>query len=944
MKRDIIDSIRDVDKKIIHVIACGVMAPDIQHIARQKGLNVKMNFLPGGLHNTPDELRRRLQEAIDISARDSLCSRIVIGYGVCGKGTIGIRAPRVPLVFPRVHDCIALFMGSDKTYRQEFEKHPGTFYISDGWYREKESPMAGLSKKIWVGNKSMGSQELKDRYGEEDGGKIIDFFNSWYHNYQRAAFIDTGISTTNKSEEHARQMAKEHGWKYERITGNLSLLTRLLTQDYSDRQIVVVPPGYETIFSAIKNGIDSAPDAFSDLGCNEKTRHLVFDMEPDTGVTIHYGLGIDAGGTYTDASVYNFTDKKIVEKNKAQTTKWDFSVGIEEALAGIDKEALSQVKLVSVSTTLATNAIVEGEGQNTGLILMNSGTDDGDSQISHTPRCKIKGQLTISGKEIEPVDVDEVRRVVRQMIDQDKVSAFAVSGYAGSINPVHELKVKEIIEKETDLVVCCGHELSDLLNFVIRAQTAVLNARIIPRMIKFFRELDGVLRKQGIVAPVMVVKGDGTLMSAEMARVRPVETVLSGPAASVAGARLLTGLDEAMVVDMGGTTTDTAEISNGQVRICKSGATVGGFPTHVKALDMRTVGLGGDSLIRWDRDQFIIGPSRVAPIVWAQASHPLGVDSALKYMEQHRLSQLSQTVLVAMEGEFTFTPTVQEKKIYALLRERPRAAEELLSPLEILSVHFLPLSRLKESGMIQRCGLTPTDLLHIKGQFNRWDAQPAHRMVTLMAQFSKQPETVLIDNLLEQMETKLALELLKKQISKDFEMKSVETSPVFNQLMDQIINPGNRRYTITAKLCYPIIGIGAPVHFFLPQAGKRLNAEVIIPEHADVANAVGAITSHIMVKRKVSIKPDSSGKFIVEGADGHHRFMTIAKAESWAVKYLKDQVQSLGQLAGTNRKTVNMEIQDQVINTGNGTPLFLGRTIAATLTGSPDRVIDWVNS
>ena len=194
------------------------------------------------------------------------------------------------------------------------------------------------------------------------------------------------------------------------------------------------------------------------------------------------------------------------------------------------------------------------------------------------------------------------------------------------------------------------------------------------------------------------------------------------------------------------------------------------------------------------------------------------------------------------------------------------------------------------------------------------------------------------------MEIDLALELLKKQMSRDFEIKAVETNPAFKQLMAQIINPGNRRYAITAKLNYPVIGIGAPVHFFLPQAGRHLGAEVIIPEDADVANAVGAITSHIMVKRKISIKTDSSGMFIVEGVAGHHRFETIAKAESWAVQYLKDQVQPLGKSAGTSRKTVDMEILDQVVKTGNGTPLFLGRTIVATLSGSPNRVLAAVNA
>ena len=929
--------------EIIHLIGCGVLAPDINYIAQKKGLNLKTNFLPGGLHNTPDVLRLRLQEAIDQAAADPRCCRIVVGYGVCGKGTIGIRAPRVPLVFPRVHDCIALFMGSDHAYRKEFEKYPGTFYISAGWYMEKEAPGKKAAEKIWVGSESMGCRELKDKYGEEGGGRIIDFFSSWHRNYQRAAFVDTGIGKNEKSAEHARKMAEKYNWKYESIAGNHSLLTRLLTEKVSDKEIVIIPPGHVTVFSALENGLDSAPDQESALPGNNKPRHLVYDDEKNQGLSISHGLGIDAGGTYTDAAVYDFDSKKIIDKNKALTTKWNFSIGIDEVLSGIDGDLLSRVELVSVSTTLATNAIVEGEGQKTGLILMINGGHVDDNLISHTPRCNVKGQINISGFEVEPVDEDEIRRNVRKMVDKDGVTAFAVSGFAGAVNPVHELVVKRIIEEETGMVACCGHELSDLLNFVVRAQTAVLNARIIPRMIKFFRELGYVLKKRNIHAPVMVVKGDGTLMSAEMAIQRPVETVLSGPAASVAGARLLTGLEEAMVVDMGGTTTDTADICRGDVDVCDKGADVGGFATHVKALDMRTVGLGGDSLIKWHQNEFVVGPRRVGPVVWANATHPLGIKSALQYMENHQLSRISQTLLVAMKGNFAFEPTPTEQKIYDLLRTRPHTPEELLPHLGMLAIQFLPLERLEESGLVQRCGLTPTDLLHVTGTFTKWDAAPAQAMVNLMSIFSKISQKELMDRLFQYMETALALELLKKQMAKDFAMDDMEKTPVFKKLMNRIINPDNSRYSVSATLHHPVIGIGAPVHYFLPQAGKRLNAQVIIPENADVANAVGAITSHIMIRRKLSIKTNSLGRFVVEGVRGTKQFMSIDKAEEWALAYLKNHVRELGRCAGTSRKTVAIDINDKVVNTGGGIPLFLGRTIVATLSGSPDRVLQAVN-
>ncbi len=786
-------------------------------------------------------------------------------------------------------------------------------------------------------------------------------------------------------------MAREHNWKYERIQGDLSLMTKLLTQAYSDEDVLVVPPGHYTIYSAFKNGLDSAPHLEAAIPKNSGIRHIVYDEETDKGLSIRYGLGIDAGGTYTDAVIYDFKEKKILHKNKALTTKWDFSIGIDNALAGLgseslsdsspdslsdsspessteslsnsDSDILSKVELVSVSTTLATNAIVEGEGQKTGLILMNSNGMVSNDLISHTPRYNIKGYINISGKEIEPVYEEEVRSVIRQMTRRDGVTAFAVSGFAGAINPTHELIVKRIIEEETGMVACCGHELSDLLNFVVRAQTAVLNARIIPRMIKFFRELGQILYKRAITAPVMVVKGDGTLMSDAMAREKPVETTLSGPAASVAGAKLLTGLTEAMVVDVGGTTTDTADICDDMVDVCESGAHVGGFVTHIKALDMRTSGLGGDSLIRWKQGAFTIGPRRVAPLVWAgnaavktNSAAVKTSDTALKasnaavsstchdalcYMEKRSLLHLDQVLFVAMKGRFSFQPTDQEMRIYDLLLKRPHAFEELAAKLNALSILFLSMERLEESGLVQRCGLTPTDLLHVRGDFTKWDPEPARRMLAMLSGFTKKSVPELIDELLGKAQQKLALELLKKQLFKDIPEKDVDRSDVAQHLIQSILEPEskNARYRIRAEFKYPVIGIGAPVHFFLPQAGKLLNAEVIIPPDADVANALGAVTSHIMVKQKIVIRPNSLGSFVVEGVAGNQSFKSISRAEAWSLEYLKQSVRARAVKAGTSRKTVTMEIDDRVVDTGNGLSLFLDRTITASLLGSPDIVL-----
>ena len=928
------------ESKSVYFIGCGVLGPDIKHVAEQLDLSLKKVLLPGGLHNKPALLRRKLQEAIDEAAKDQSCGRIIVGYGLCGKGTVGIHAPSVPLIFPKVHDCIALFMGSDRAYKEEFAKYPGTYYISAGWYLEKEKPKDKEDAQIWVGKEAMGCKEIREKYGEKGGKEIIEFFSSWQENYQRAAFIDTGIGLASKYAKHTRQMAEKYNWNYQAIEGDLALVTRLLTTTESDDQIVVVPPGQVTVYSAIENGLSAAPPAEMGEGADSGPRHLVFGKDDEASQGVRFGLGIDAGGTYTDAAIYDFTTQKTHSKNKDLTTKWDFSIGIDKALAGLDEGKLNQVELVSVSTTLATNAIVEGEGQKAGLLLMPGPGAVSDKLINHSPKVAISGQMSISGNEKVPVNPDEIRTVSRRMIERDGVTAFAVSGFGGSINPSHELEVKRILVEETGMVVCCGHELSDLLNFAVRAQTAALNARIIPRMIKFFQELGQVLEKRNITAPIMVVKGDGTLMSSAMANERPIETILSGPAASVAGAKLLTELANATVVDIGGTTTDTASLAGGLVEVCSQGATVGGIATHVKALDMRTVGLGGDSFVCWKKNELHLGPKRVAPIVWAAAESPEGVGKALRFMESkleaHHRSDLSQIILVAMEGNFPFEPTKKEAALYELLLRRPHCLEELAGPLNQISYRFLATDRLEESGLVQRCGLTPTDILHVTGSFVKWQTGAAHSMLNILSKLSGKTSGHLVEQVIEKFEKDLAGEIFKKHLAKDIGVDENDQSRLTQHLMDRILGDKSGDYSINVQLQHPIVGIGAPVHYFLPGAGKRLGAEVVIPEDADVANALGAITSHILIKKQLSIRPNQDGGFTVSGVAGNNLFRKIDLAESWSVEYLKENLREMALMAGTSSKKVEMEIFDHIIDAADGTSLFLERKVTATLTGRPD--------
>jgi N-methylhydantoinase A/oxoprolinase/acetone carboxylase beta subunit len=928
-------------KERIYVVACGVLAIDIARVAREMDVEVETRFMEGGLHENPTELRSRLQAAIDEASASGSWDRIAIGYGICGRGTVDLRAGSIPLVIPRVHDCISLFLGGNAAYQKEFKRFPGTYYISAGWYEEKTQPLSQKRAYAWMGDRRVYYDELVKKYGEPHARETFDFLNSWQRNYQRAAFIDTGAGNSDAYAQYARDMAGKYGWQYEKLQGKPALLKALLTTRRTTADILVVPPRHVTLFDPHQGGLKAGPVLAGPSVRNKAHRKIevLKGPDPESEHWLQTGLGIDAGGTYTDAVLYDLPSGKVLCKNKALTTKWDFTVGIREALTGLDKALLPRTELVSVSTTLATNAIVEGEGQKVGLLIMPPYGLFEDADIPYEPKAVISGSLEISGTLISPVDEEEVRKVARSMIDHKGVEAFAVSGYAGCINPEHELQVKRILREETGCLVTCGHELSDLLNFRTRAQTAVLNARIVPRLERLITHLQEVLDVLGVSAPVMVVKGDGSLMSSPMAIERPVETILSGPAASVAGARFLTDEKDAIVVDMGGTTTDTAALENGQVRVAEQGSHVGGSRTHVKALEIRTSGLGGDSLISYESNAFTIGPRRVAPMAWLGSRTP-GPEKAMKYAQQKTHIRTGSSKALHF---FTLTGhsrqvkmTESESRIVALLKQRPYSMDELVDRTHAIYEGALPLARLEENYIIQRCGLTPTDLLHVTGQFDRWDRDTSRQMCHMFATLCGLNMEEMVVLLLDKMVQRLALELMKKQLDTETNPDAMDSCEVCQAMIANLFNGGGKDYSVHFTLNRPVIGIGAPIAHFLPQAAKLLGTRAILPEHADVANAIGAITSHIAVRRRLKVKPDQDGGFLIEGLAGALHFETLQEAEAHAKNELGILVRKIARAAGTSQATVEMQVEDCSAKTAHGDELFLERSVVAQLIGKPD--------
>ena len=918
----------------VHVLACGVLSADLRTLAACMPATLTLDLLPGKLHATPHDLRRRLQERIDAVSASRSADVIAIAYGVCGRGTVGLTARDIPLRIPRVHDCIALFLGSDAAYREQFGRFPGTYYVSAGWVEE------GMGS----GSSSAADEraEWEAQHGAENAAAIGDFLSSWKRNYQRAAFIDTGIGNRHCAGV-AQRMASENGWRYEELQGSHALLTLLLSGADDDR-ILEVPPGFCTQFDAVARRLTALPPVASTggRGARPAAAATATPARSVRAARSGLGLGIDAGGTYTDAAIFDWGANRVLAKSKAPTSHWDYAIGIDAALAKLPEPLLRQVAMVSVSTTLATNAIVEGKGQKVGLLLLPPvDGDDFEGYIHHRPVRTVRGRMGIDGVPQVPVDPDEVRRVARQLVKDEGVRAIAVTGYASHVNPAQELEVMALVQEATGLPVTCGHEVSSIRNYRVRAETAALNARIIPCLQALMERLRESLTSRGIPAPMMVVRSDGSLMNLETALVRPVETLLSGPAASVAGARFLCDLTDALVIDIGGTTSDTAVLHAGVVRTDPDGATVGHWRTHVQALAVRTLGLGGDSEIRYDRHAWQVGPRRVTPVCrLGENALPAGIEACLSWMESHRAAladSASRMIYARLPTPVQSVVTPRQQATLDLLEQRPACAQQLVVAAGCLKPAFLDLEPLLEQQLVRVFGFTATDALHLLGRMTFWETALSRRYATLLGESAGLDADALARLTDELVVRRVARELLMTRLVDLTGTRSIEGDHGFvaRALLERGLRERCDELGVDLRLGIPVIGIGAPAAFFLPGAAQLLNTETVIPKDGDVANAIGAITSGIRVERKAEIHPDERGAFHVAGVAGAPVFAEMAEAQDFAEQALRTMVHELACKAGAVDPDVELSVRDRVAAVADGEELFIGRTLVAVASGLP---------
>jgi N-methylhydantoinase A/oxoprolinase/acetone carboxylase beta subunit len=653
-------------------------------------------------------------------------------------------------------------------------------------------------------------------------------------------------------------------------------------------------------------------------------------------------VGLDTGGTYTDAVLFD-PEHGVLATAKSLTTKENLSLGLAAAIEKILHQQTGRIDLVSLSTTLATNAVVEGHGNPIGLILIGFGEESlkkaglGEA-LAGDPVAFITGGHTVFGTEQDPLDIESVTKSINTM--NDKVCAFAIAGMFAVRNAAHEKAVRQLVLDITGKPATCSHELTSKLDAPRRALTTVLNARLIPQLQHLIKSVYEIMHSQGIDAPLMVVKGDGSLVDAEMALRTPVETILSGPAASIVGAQYLAGEPEGIVVDMGGTTSDLALLHDGTPMINEEGAQVGGWKTMVEAVSIHTFGLGGDSEVHVALNGSVtVGPRRVMPMSLLVDQHPHTLAILKEQLQDFNKGFHGQFVARLRALPEGSELTNVQQRLWASLEKGPLSMNDLQRD----GLVGRAMDHLLDRGLIIKCGFTPSDATHVLGKHHAWSRDGAVVAAQLWmrkqgSEFAAKTPEEFAQQVLEAVTVQSGRAVMATLISESTGQTLSEADELGKMLVDACLSPRLRSGLLFEPqfvINRPLVAIGAPVASYYPEIASRLNTKLVVPEHASVANAVGAAASGIMQRVSVLVSVPSKKTFRVLAATEGTDFTTLEKAIEFANAFARNTAISQATEAGGEHIEVTLHRKDASYHTDLGEEILIESIITAVATGRP---------
>jgi len=530
-----------------------------------------------------------------------------------------------------------------------------------------------------------------------------------------------------------------------------------------------------------------------------------------------YGIGVDTGGTFTDAVLLDLDTGRISKTSKRPTTHYDVSLGVMAALTDVlENIEINAVANIALSTTLATNAIAEGHGAGVGLVVI------GPVKLFDLPVVSVRyidGGHNHLGVEVKPLEPERIVETVLSL--KGHVDAYAIAASMSVENPSHELVVAKAIELLDPKPVFCSHLISRRSGIMERAATAVFHARLMPILMDFVSRLKQLAKEKRITADMKIIRGDATAVDLESAVSRAAQTVASGPAATAYFGAMSAVNQTALIVDVGGTTTDIALVEQGRPVISNRGSLIDRWLTHVDAVKIHTVGIGGDSHVTIDRTgQLTIGPGRVQSLAMspgiADPERWLGSGAHGRYI-----------VRPGTDKDGSGDPVLEHLRhggaAFAELKERTGMSEFSLER---------RIGELAFHRQVVEIGFTRTDALHVLGELAFGDATLSAAGARTLAGMRNQPVETFCKAVVEVTQKKISSAIVAFLAAHVTGRDTAPTPPV---------EQPNPLFSTIIQLAIPIVGMGAAAGKLLPEVAKRFETRIVFPPYYEVGNAAGAI-------------------------------------------------------------------------------------------------------
>ena len=630
-------------------------------------------------------------------------------------------------------------------------------------------------------------------------------------------------------------------------------------------------------------------------------------------------LGVDTGGTFTDAVLLDGDSGSVKAAHKALTTHDNLAVGIEAALDGLPGDIWPHVHRAALSTTLATNAALEGLGSRVGCILI--GYDPGvmrhyrlDRHIRASAVAHVGGRHDIFGEEVTPLDEDGLRDAVERLAPE--VDALAISSYLAPRNPDHEQRAVRLVSELTGLPVVAGGALSSQINSIRRGTTATLNAKLL-----------------AVTERVALHAGTGRPESRREpganGRPRRRDADGAGPGPRTAHRHPVLGSRRqrrwrrpAGRHRPGGRGRHGRHVHrrwNPRRRPPdpEHAGSISRRLAHGRARGrVRSAAIGGDSRVRADPLDLVIGPERVVPLSRAAHESPEIRDRLAELDAQrqsHRLVPVWEFFALGRPRADDVVST-GEQRVLEALEHGPLDVLTLARQAGVADARLLPIGGLVARRLVTRIGLTPTDLLHVRGEYTEFDVDAATLASRIAARESRTEHEAFVARVHEAVIRALCVATLRRAIAAGRPDLAESDEKLSAYLLDASASPSSRvgPLDVGLGLTLPLIALGAAGAAWLPQVASRLRTEVVVPDHAAVASAVGAASTRIVQEIEVLLRPQYLRRggvidYAVHSPDGRAMFASESQARAHALAVGPRLVAEAATAAGAPCPTIDVD-------------------------------------